>query len=1248
MKRVLFTLLGVIMAMGVMAADQFVNLTPRPKSITVGTGVYTLPASVSVGTGQLAEKFAAEAEKFAATLRTATGREVTVSATTTADIVMKTNTAIANPEGYKVTVTATGITAEASTAAGFFYAFQTIKKIMPANVMAGVYDEKVAAYTAPVCTITDEPRFEYRGFMLDVSRHFFDVAQVKRMLDVMAYYKLNKFHWHLTDDQGWRIEIKKYPKLCTVGATRDKSWEVDPVYGGYYTYEPYGPYFYTQEEAKEVVEYAAKLHIEVIPEVDMPGHFVAAMTAYPEFSCTPNGSHSVWTNGGISSDVLNVANPKAVQFTKDIMSELAAIFPSRHFHIGGDECPTSAWEGNAECQALYKELGLTSYRALQSHFIKQMDEHAKSLGKHLFMWNESISAAGADQTIIQNTDATIMCWTGPYAAASTATQRGLKCIITPWGPYYINRVQSKDPGEPVGAGDGSDTAERTYNAKPVPDNVPDNLRPLYIGVQGTFWCEHVGSRYLLEYLALPRLICVAEAGWTPQEKKDWNDFKKRWNEDYKILDYNGYYYGKHFLESSNRKVMPKDGVYYRVVTTATDAARAGNCIELLPEGSSKIGTGNAQAYRLWQMPQVTDESSSEYNYQWFTFELDPNGSGLYAMVCKAWPDGSVKPTPTTTTNTARWDYDKTQKHYAFSLGTRSYGKKDNGNYTYSIHSSGQPDNMFMNAAAAGQQYSVNQWSDPADGNGGIWEFVPTESVEPEPVVVDWPAEGSTVRLTNNVKVGVVMYADDTDRLKTAANPLTANAWVVEKLGEKTSDISRPVTLKNVATGKYISSIAATPVTTGKTAASDLTLTWDEKNQCWNISKICPIGEDFCQNPGCAANDGVYPQGAAWLMTEVSAVTINCVTADGTAIASFDSSIAADEKAEDLVPEIPNHKLLNVSAEGNVLTATYERTAYDITLRGVDGRGIILIKKTVNVAAGETYTVAWPEYEYGIFYNSEVAEGTVITPTDDMTLTAVYMADGLMGFEAVGARADKVEKNMAYLIYNAMPTDATRTGYLHAQADKALWLVRGIESGDPSYVWTVNSYGTGVKFVNEMSMWIGVMQRGKNMTAVTTMASGAMFTTTKNADGTFYVKDSNYYWNANAGGGFTGWDNGHPYEFYSLYGHPYFYVTVTTVMLNGETEESKTTVSTLVKGGEDATNLVEAPAKEGYETPIVEGDEGIARVKANLDITVTYKKLIDAIHSAKGTKTGDATYDLGGRRTTQRQGVVIRESKKVVL
>ncbi|MDE7387986.1 MAG: beta-N-acetylhexosaminidase, partial [Muribaculaceae bacterium] len=366
-------------------------------------------------------------------------------------------------EGYRLNVTADGASVEASSTSGLYFAFQSLKKMLPPNVMAGVADKAVTEYVLPVVSISDKPRFPYRGFMLDVSRHFFTIDEVKRMLDVMSYYKLNRFHWHLTDDQGWRIEMPQYPRLTTVGATAPNSRFTDMnSKSQYWINHPYGPYFYTQDELREVVAYAKERHIEVIPEVDMPGHFCAAMAAYPEFSCNPGGSHSVWDDGGISSDVLNVANPAAVQFAKDVLTTLMDIFPYPSIHIGGDECPTSAWENNAECKDLYKRIGAKSWRELQSNFIMELNDHVKASGRTLSMWDESISASGADTEKVKQTDAFIYCWTvgTADAAAKLGTSLGLRCIYTPWGPYYINRRQNQ--ADPPGAGDGTDDVRATY------------------------------------------------------------------------------------------------------------------------------------------------------------------------------------------------------------------------------------------------------------------------------------------------------------------------------------------------------------------------------------------------------------------------------------------------------------------------------------------------------------------------------------------------------------------------------------------------------------------------------------------------------------------------------------------------------------------------------------------------------------------------------------------------------------------
>ena len=328
MKRnVLWSILWLMLPFIVMG-QSFVNLTPRPKNIIVAGGELLLPPSFAVLTQNLSEEQMAETRKFVENFNRATGYSAILTDETAEALFKISSDPTVSAEGYVVNVTDGGVEVKASTATGLYYAFQTIRKILPPNVMAGVADDRITRYALPLVSISDEPRYGYRGFMLDVSRHFFTVEEVKRMINVMSMYKMNRFHWHLSDDQGWRVEIKKYPRLTTVGSIAPNSRFTSMTEGQYWINKPYGPYFYTREELKEVVAYAKERHIEIIPEIDMPGHFCAAMAAYPEFSCNPGGSHVVWSDGGISSDVMNVANPQAVQFAKDILEELMDISTS--------------------------------------------------------------------------------------------------------------------------------------------------------------------------------------------------------------------------------------------------------------------------------------------------------------------------------------------------------------------------------------------------------------------------------------------------------------------------------------------------------------------------------------------------------------------------------------------------------------------------------------------------------------------------------------------------------------------------------------------------------------------------------------------------------------------------------------------------------------------------------------------------------------------------------------------------------
>lgn len=557
-------------------AQQFVNLTPTPKEMRVNKGTYRLPAQFTIGGTQLPDSIKAEAQKFVGDFnKSASGCTASFSNKKEGVAIElvhnKALYATLGQEGYKLSVTANGIRLESATTTGFFYGFTSLKKLLPACVAAGVKDDKVTTYELPLVQITDRPRFPYRGFMLDVARHFFSVQEVKKMLDVMAIYKLNKFHFHLTEDQGWRWEVKKYPKLTKVGAVASNTYVTSMEHGAYWTNQQYGPYFYTREELKEIVAYAAAKHIEVIPEIDMPGHFSAAMAAYPEFSCNPDGVHRVETWGGVFTDVLNVANPKAVRFVKDILDELMSIFPSKNVHIGGDECPTTAWEHNAECQAMYKNLNLTSYRQLQTHFIAEITDYLKSKGRKISVWNETVTEKGADLQLMKKTGATVYCWVPARKGAEIANSLGLPSIYTVYGPYYINRAPRKEGWMKTLPGNGSDHLKATYEEQPTDFSHS-------IGVQGTFWTEHVATPDVMEFLALPRLIAVGEAGWSPQSKKNFDSFVQRMRADTTMLNYGGYSYDRAYLVENNTSTMntptvaapaalPKNGQVYVVRNT---------------------------------------------------------------------------------------------------------------------------------------------------------------------------------------------------------------------------------------------------------------------------------------------------------------------------------------------------------------------------------------------------------------------------------------------------------------------------------------------------------------------------------------------------------------------------------------------------------------------------------------------------------------------------------------------------------
>lgn len=529
-----------------MLTAQEIALTPQPAHLTVKDGRFEfgnqLKAKVTPYQG---DSIRMVFESFKKELQEATG--IKVSSTqkeAKARIILDLNPQLP-AEAYKLNVSKKQVRIEASRPAGFYYALQTLKQLMPRNVMAGVATSDHSQWSLPSVEIEDAPRFEWRGFMLDEGRHFFGKDEIKRVIDMMAIYKMNRFHWHLTEDQGWRIEIKKYPKLTETGAWRNSKvlayGDVKPDgerYGG----------FYTQKDIKEIVAYAKKKFIEIIPEIDIPGHSQAAVAAYPEFlACDPENKHEVWLQQGISTDVINVANPKAMQFAKEVIDELTELFPFNYIHLGGDECPTNKWQKNDECKKLLSEIGSSNFRDLQIYFYKQLKDYIATKPadqqRQLIFWNEVLHG----NTSILGNDITIMAWIGANAAAKQAAKQGINTILSPQIPYYINRKQSKLPTEPMSQGHGTETVEAVYNYQPLKD-VDAALQPYYKGVQANFWTEWVTEPSVLEYLMLPRLAAVAEAGWTPQEKRNYEDFKERIRKDAELYDLKGWNYGKHIMK----------------------------------------------------------------------------------------------------------------------------------------------------------------------------------------------------------------------------------------------------------------------------------------------------------------------------------------------------------------------------------------------------------------------------------------------------------------------------------------------------------------------------------------------------------------------------------------------------------------------------------------------------------------------------------------------------------------------------
>ena len=440
-----------------------------------------------------------------------------------------------NAEAYKLIVNDKRVCISGASEAGVFYGIQTLRKSLPVAQDINVNLSAVEIY--------DKPRFAYRGAMLDVARQFYTVDEVKTFIDMLALHNINRFHWHLTDDQGWRIEIKKYPKLMSVASER-KETVVGRWYSGIYDGKSYGGY-YTQDELRDVIDYAAKRHITIIPEVDLPGHMQAALTAYPELGCT-GGPYEVRTIWGVSQDVLCVGNDFTLQFVKDVLSEVADIFPSEYIHIGGDECPKVRWEKCPKCQERIKSLGLksdakhTKEQRLQSYVIQEAAKYLKEKGKRIIGWTEILEGGLVP-------DATLMSWIGESGGIEAAHQHH-DVIMTPNTYLYFDYYQSKKvEDEPLAIG-GYLPIEKTYNYEPMPKELTEEEQQYIKGVQANLWTEYIPVFSQVQYMVLPRLGAAAEVQWTDPSKKDYKDFLRRVPHLVAVYDCYGWNYATHVYD----------------------------------------------------------------------------------------------------------------------------------------------------------------------------------------------------------------------------------------------------------------------------------------------------------------------------------------------------------------------------------------------------------------------------------------------------------------------------------------------------------------------------------------------------------------------------------------------------------------------------------------------------------------------------------------------------------------------------
>lgn len=531
-------------------AENILPLIPYPANLTRNEGTFNLKQLTAITTPAGDEAVARYAQEFATQLEKTSGIKVPVNPTTAATSLVMTKDATLSHEAYKLTVNEAGINIAAADSTGFFYAIQTLKQLMPHAIYNRSGASTAIDWTVPCVEIADQPQLGHRGYMLDVARHFFSKTEVKRILDIMATYKMNRFHWHLTDDQGWRIDIPEYPKLAQVGAVRKGSFVNAGGSSKFFDDTEYGRgMYYTLDDLREIVAYAKNLNIEIIPEIDLPGHMVAAVAAYPEFSCDPTKKYEVRIDGGISKDVLNIGKDETIDFLKCVLGHMAEIFPYKYIHLGGDECPTDQWSHNADCLKRVKDEGLAGVNELQSWLVEKLGLYLKEkYNKDIICWDELLAHWKSDNTV----KPVIMAW-NHINKSKEAADKGFKSIVVPYQSLYLDMMQvplsEVDVNEKYQGGWGDNwvnSVETVYGVNPVASL--SGKEDFCLGVQGNMWTETCNDSVEVEYQLLPRMLALSETGWLPAAKKDFASFYMRLQKNRDILDAKGLTYATHYFD----------------------------------------------------------------------------------------------------------------------------------------------------------------------------------------------------------------------------------------------------------------------------------------------------------------------------------------------------------------------------------------------------------------------------------------------------------------------------------------------------------------------------------------------------------------------------------------------------------------------------------------------------------------------------------------------------------------------------